>query len=267
MPQQNALSHNLLERDFDFLVRTVADRRTDHERVKEIVRDKEDLIEIMLDDPKLVARIKERQEELLFISPYFLFSILLRHVRRQLRERSFTFETAGRERIAVFDAGRLNELLASADLLNYLAEMLASFTRVQSGVVFYREGEKLKRLKFNSLNLTDLAALGGLLPEEERFPVYRRLGDLCLFMAGLFPDHGRQRLPGMRPAPGRLSLADYQTLGPQYYQLAARHPEAEASGYRAVLEKVAGNFALLLKPMHVLAEEHIGFKRAYWFEL
>jgi hypothetical protein len=98
------LAHYLLERDFDFLVRTVADKRKDPERVKEIIRDKEDLIEIMLDDPKLMAKIRETQEELLFISPYLLFSILLRQVRRQLRQRSFTVEISGRDRIPVFDA-------------------------------------------------------------------------------------------------------------------------------------------------------------------
>lgn len=266
MSRSETFGHNLLERDFDFLVRTVADRRSDHERVKEIVRDKEDLIEIMLDDPRLVARIKERQEELLFISPYLLFSILLRHVRRRLRERSFTYETAGRERIAVFDTAALNELLAGPELLNYLAEMLASFTRVQSGVILWREGRKLRRLRFNSLNLADLSALGHLLPEEERFPVWRRLGDLCLFMAGIFPEHGRSPLHG-RLAPEGFGPADYQALGPQYYRMAAQHPQAETAGYRTVLDRVAANFGLLLKPLRVLAEEHIGFRRAYWFSV
>lgn len=258
--------HNLLEKDLDFLVRTVADRRTDYEQVKEIVRDKEDLIEIMLENPKLVARIREKQDELLFISPYFLFNVLLRQVRRQLKERSFTLETTGRERIAVFDTGRVSELLAGADLLSYLAETLASFTRIQSGVIFYRVGEKFKRLKFNTLNLANLATLGALLPEEDRFLVYRRMADLCLFMAGIFPDHAGRRLYGGRSMAGSLSLADYQALGPQYYQAAARHPGAEASGYRGILEKMAANFNILLKPIRILAEEYIGFRRTYWFE-
>lgn len=260
------LAHYLLERDFDFLVRTVADKRKDPERVKEIIRDKEDLIEIMLDDPKLMAKIRETQEELLFISPYLLFSILLRQVRRQLRQRSFTVEISGRDRIPVFDARQVDELLAAPEIINYLAEMLSSFTKVQSGVIFFRVGEKVKSFRFNTLNLADLAVLATTLPEEERFPVYRRMGDLCLFMAGLFPDYGR-RLPDWTRAVGQFRAEDYHALGPRYYRLAAHHPWAEASGYHRVLEKVAANFHLLLKPLQVLAQEHIGFKRAYWFGL
>lgn len=260
------LAHYLLERDFDFLVRTVADKRKDPERVKEIIRDKEDLIEIMLDDPKLMAKIRETQEELLFISPYLLFSILLRQVRRQLRQRSFTVEISGRDRIPVFDARQVDELLAAPEIINYLAEMLSSFTKVQSGVIFFRVGEKVKSFRFNTLNLADLAVLATTLPEEERFPVYRRMGDLCLFMAGLFPDYGR-RLPDWTRAVGQFRAEDYHALGPRYYRLAAYHPWAEASGYHRVLEKVAANFHLLLKPLQVLAQEHIGFKRAYWFGL
>jgi hypothetical protein len=253
------LAHNLLERDLDFLVRTVADRRSDPERVKEIVRDKEDLIEIMLDDPKLLARIRQREEELLIISPYLLFNLLLRQVRRRLKERPYTLEGRGREKVAVFDAGRLLEILSDSRYLNYLAETLASFTRVHTGVLFYRAGDKWRRFAFNSLEVEDLAFLAGLLPPEERFSIYRRLGDLCLFLAGVFPDYRPSRA---RP---RLSPADYYWLGPRYYSLAAEHPQAKALELADLLVEVGKNFGSLVKALNLLAEEYIGSRRTKWF--
>lgn len=259
------LTRYLRESDLEFLVRTVADKRQDHDRVKEIIRDKEDLIEIMLEDEKLMRKVRQKEEELLFISPYFLFNILLRQVRRQLRERGYTFEFSGQERIAVFDADRLNELLKSNELINCLAEVLSSFTRVQTGFLFYWQGEKLKRQKFNSLNPQDLIALGNLLPEEERFPVYRRLGDLCLFMAGIFPDYARRPGQSLRLTATRLSLEEYRELGSHYYSLAARHPVARREGLEGLLDSLASNFALVIKPLNVLASDYIGLRRNRWF--
>ncbi|MGB9885429.1 MAG: hypothetical protein ACPLPT_10055 [Moorellales bacterium] len=252
-------THRLLEKDLDFIVRTVADRRSDPERVKEIVRDKDDLIEIMLNDPKLLTRIREREEELLVISPYLLFNLLLRQVRRRLKDRPYTLERRGRERVAVFDAGRVAEVLSDSFYLEYVAETLASFTRVQTGVVFYRAGEQWKQFRFNSLEVDDLIFLAGLLPREERFPVYRRLGDLCLFLVGIFPDYRASR------ARSRLASADYHWLGPQYYSLAAEHSQAESLGLTERLQGLAKNFALLVKALNFLAEEYIGSRREQWF--
>ncbi len=45
---------SLSESDLKFVVQTVATRRQDHDRVMELVRGKEDLLEPMLEDPKLV---------------------------------------------------------------------------------------------------------------------------------------------------------------------------------------------------------------------
>lgn len=52
----------LTDSDLRFLLETVATRRTDHERVIELVRKKEDFLEQMLDDPKLLDRLLNDEE-------------------------------------------------------------------------------------------------------------------------------------------------------------------------------------------------------------
>jgi hypothetical protein len=49
-----------------------------------LIRDKEDLLEPMLEDPKLLERLFHDQETFMRISPHLLLSVLLRRVRKEL---------------------------------------------------------------------------------------------------------------------------------------------------------------------------------------
>lgn len=260
------VAHHLLERDLDFLVKAVADKRNDHEEVKEIICDKEDLIELMLDDPKLLSKLEEQQDEILLISPYLLFSILLRHVRRELKGRTHTLELIGRERVAVFDVNRLNDLLDNSKIINYLAELLASFTRVERGFLVFRMGGKIKAIPFNALDLENLLFIAEFLPKGECYPLYHRIGDLCLFTVGILPDHVRKEKTGRQAKEG-LGLEEYTRLGIHYYKKAAQHPAARRFDEEGFLERVADNFQLLTKPLNILSEKYIGLKRSQWFAL
>ena len=75
------------EADLRFLVETVATQRYDNDRIVELVRDKEDFLEQMLEDPALLHRILNDKEVFIRISPYMMFSILLRQIRRELGSR------------------------------------------------------------------------------------------------------------------------------------------------------------------------------------
>ncbi|MEW5899180.1 MAG: hypothetical protein AB1652_08430, partial [Bacillota bacterium] len=83
------------DKDLDFVIRTVVTRRTDYDNIKEIVRDKPDLISTMLDDPRLFQRVASEEEVFLRISPYLFFEILLRQARRDFQARTYTYEKIG----------------------------------------------------------------------------------------------------------------------------------------------------------------------------
>ena len=68
---------HLSESDLRFLVETVATNRRDYDHIVNLIRDKEDLLEPMLDDPKLTDRLFRDEEALVRVTPHMLFSVLL----------------------------------------------------------------------------------------------------------------------------------------------------------------------------------------------
>jgi len=122
-------------------------------------------------------------------SPFLVFSVLLAGARRELGARSFVHEWIGpRQRVPVFDAGGLLSFLDDVVRRVFLADVLASFTHVVSGSVWVRDRRGWSRIRFSELDPVRLAALLDVVPEAERVAVRKRLGDLALFLSGVFPD-------------------------------------------------------------------------------
>ena len=71
----------------------------------------------------------------------------------------------------------------------FLVELLASSARVASGVTWTRTARGWRRRRFSELDPSRLAELLEVVELNERSGVYRRLGDLALFLLGVFPDH------------------------------------------------------------------------------
>ncbi|TDA70150.1 MAG: hypothetical protein D9V47_02575 [Clostridia bacterium] len=269
MRQVNDRLSYLPDSDLSFLVQAVATQRTDHVHIKEIIRDKPDLIDIMLDDPQVVTKIKEKQEMLLQLSPYIFFTVLLRQVKRELRDSTFTLElleTA--EEIPVFDSPEVVRLLENDLLLDYLAELLTTFTRTYGGAFYYRVGNRWYRRRFSDLDMDDLLSLLELLEPENRFPIYKRLGDLSLFLTGIFPAAvvRRPEIYASRHSHGH-RLEEYLELGPQFYLKAAACPEAQREHIQGILQVLSSNFAMARKPLNVLAQKYMGSNRCRWFSL
>ncbi|MEW6771425.1 MAG: hypothetical protein AB1330_08555 [Bacillota bacterium] len=260
----------LTPNDIDFLVRTVATRRRDYDNITEIVRDKPDLLEIMLDDPKLFQRVMNEEEAFLKISPYLLFEILLRQARRELQARTYTYEkTAINKKIPVFDGLQVGDLLASSAVRTYLAEMLASFTRTHTATVYYRAGSRFYRRRYSDMSVDDLYDLAQVVDAEYRFPLHKRIGDVCLFLTAIFPDYIEQalRYPFTRaPRPVLFSrkqrdLEDYIEEGRKCYRLAAEDRKVSRPELRAVLQTLAESFPLARKPLMHIADRYLCFKR------
>ena len=110
----------LTESDLKFIVETVATRRRDHDHIIGLVRDKEDLLDPMLEDPTLAERLVNEKEVFVRVSPYLMFAVLLRRVRRDLEPRSFMFERDARgKRIPVFEAPQAVQLLGDPAMREY----------------------------------------------------------------------------------------------------------------------------------------------------
>jgi hypothetical protein len=125
--------------DLRFLVETVVTERRDYDQIVNLIRGKDDLIEPMLQDPKLVRRLFEEEVGLVRVSPYFLFTVLLLEVRRDLEATAYVLEVDFKgKRIPVFEAQAVTDLLGRVAIRDYLADMLASFTRTRRSYLLER---------------------------------------------------------------------------------------------------------------------------------
>ncbi len=123
------------EADLDFAVGVAAPNAADPDALKRLAIQDAQFRDAMLGDDALLERILNDDEIFIRISPALYFEALLRRSRRDLRSAAYTEERDGRASIPVFDAPRALEFMERPGVLEYLAAMMASFTRVRSYVV------------------------------------------------------------------------------------------------------------------------------------
>lgn len=267
-----AYLQDLSEADLYFIVKTVVDKRQDHDHIVGLLKDKPDLVEIMLDDEKLFWRVQEDEDIFLKISPYLLFTILIMQTKRDMERTSYTMEVISRkERIPVFDTRDTAALLQNKDLRAYLARILASFTKVDSTTVVYRARGLTYQRHFSELNFDDVLELAGLVDLPYRYDFYKRLADISLFLTGIFPEYlsgssdDAQGIPDHYTGHSRRSIHDYEEEGRRYYDLAATYDEAREQGLDQVLSLLSEKFTTARKPLNYLAENFIYKYRCRWF--
>ena len=133
-------------------------------------------------------------EPLLRASPFFVFALCVHRAAVELQSTSYVAEWVGASRrTPVFDVEQLREFLAVPHRRLFLVELLSSYTHVASGsiVQFTRRG--IRRHRFSELDPVRLAGLLEVVSDEERPGILRRLGDLALFLTGVFPDSVARR--------------------------------------------------------------------------
>jgi len=266
----------LERRDLLFMIETLMPGRDDKDHVADLIQNDEQFVEAMLDDNQLFQRLMAEEEVLLQVSPWLFFTVLLRQVQRDLARETFTVERRQRQKLPLFDTDRVIELLEQEALRDYLAAMLASFTHVESVSVRVRVRAGIwRRYRTSDLDVEGLMRYCQSLDEEFRFATYKRIADVCLFLAGMFPEHieTQYRYPqSQRVRPrmkGRVcrSLEDYEAYGRAFYRLAAEHERAGVEGLDDVLASLSENFILAEKPLVFLAGRYLQFTRHRLFEL
>jgi hypothetical protein len=224
----------------------------------------------MLQDDRLFQELMDDEEIFLSVSPQFFFRVLLARARRDLERELYTVERRQQQKVVLFDANQVVDLLAQQEVCDYLAAMLASFTRINSLTIPIRVRPGIwRRLRVNDLNVDSLVAYAQNIDEEYRFPAYQRIADACLFLTGLFPEHieASQRYPLSGQPRLRLrssllgSLEDYESYGRTFYRLAAEHRGAKLQGLVRVLTTLSQQFILAEKPLAFLAERYLALHK------
>ncbi len=264
-----AMEQRFTDSDLRFLVETAMPGRDDGERVVALIRDDADFVEALLASEAVFQRLVGEEEILLKVSPHLFFSALLRRARQDLEAGSYTFERRQHQTVAIFDSRQAAGLLARGRVRDYLADMLASFTRVHGFTrrVRVRKGVWHKQ-RFHDLDVDSLIRYANALEEEQRFQIYKRIADVCLFLAAMFPEYieSQGRGPWSRSRVRR-SLEDYEREGRSFYGLAAGHQAGRASQLSPALTALAENFTLAEKPLTFIADHYLRMRKHTLFDV
>ena len=270
MSHPNPKRIRLSERDLDFLVETASPEVTDKLKLKMIIREDLDFRNKFIGDEKVFRRVMDDDKVFLKISPTLFFEILLRMAVSDLEKVNYTLETTRTMKIPVFDVRDVVDLLAKEPLLVYLADMLSSFTRIESYAVSFRARKGVwHKIRFNDLDMQSLMNFCNVVNNEYRLGFYKRIADICLFIFGRFPDYAEReyRYPfsgSLRPrifGKKRISPNDYEEEGRKFYKLAAEHPAAKDAGLSEVFWALHENFRKAKKPLNFIEQHYLHAKR------
>ena len=270
MSQKNPRHLRLSDKDLNFLVETASPEVADKNRLKQIIGNDEDFRSSFLTDERVFKRVMGDDEIFLRISPALFFEVLLRKAAQDLEEASYTIERSRTMKIPVFDTREVAEFLAKESLLLYLADMLSSFTKIESYAISIRVRKGVwKKIRFNDLDIHSLMSFCEAVEEEHRLGFYKRIADICLFILGIFPDYAecdyrypfsRQLRPQIR---GRLRISPehYEKEGRRFYKLAAEHHTARELSLSGVFWTLHGDFQKARKPLNFIAEHYLSYHR------
>jgi len=274
MVREESNKTRLTDTDLDFLVEAAAADVADKNGLKQIIREDADFRSTFTADDRVFQRVMADDTVFLRISPSLFFEILLRRAVADLRGVSYTLESAGSMKIPVFDAGEVVELVSRESILVYLAEMLASFTRVENYTVLYRTRKGVwYKIRFNDLDIFSLMRLCEVVEPEYRLGFYKRIADICLFVLGLFPEYVEReyryplsgRLRPQLPGRQRISPEQYEEEGRRFYQLAAELPAARELELAEVFSTLHRNFQQVKKPLAFMAAHYLHHRRTLLF--
>ena len=264
----------LSDRDLEFLIEAAASGVGDKAHLKQILREDADFRNSFISDEEVFNKLMADDEIFLKISPSLFFEILLHRAARALSQTSYTLEKTRNMNIPVFDTQDLVELLNDQSIVAYLANMLSTFTRIESYTITFRVHKGFwRKIRFNDMDITGLIRFSEAVDDKFRLGLYKRIADVCLFILGIFPDYAersyRYPLSGeIRPQIGeaaKISPEEYEQKGQQFYRLAAEHQAAFETDLAEVFWALHENFQKAKKPLNFIADYYLTTRRHYLF--
>jgi len=219
-------------------------------------------------------------------SPFLIFAVAVHRAGTELATMDHVPERSGRrQRVPLFDAPELRDFLGSAARRLFLAELLASFTR---NAAQYRPAPRVqprsrspRGRRVSELDVVRMAGLLDTVPEAERAGVYRRMGDVALFLTGVFPDYAAGHALGPVSAARLLRAAQvparqldelaeapaidlFEHLGAQWYRAAWGLAPARTARL-AVVAEVAERFRQARRVLNHVADRCLFPQGNPWF--
>jgi len=280
---------HLTDADLDVLSAVAEDAATGAD-LSTRLQSEPDFLEALLGRPSLFTLLFAKGDGgvLLRVSPFLAFAVLVRRATQDLMHARYVDEWVGpRRRVPMFEVSGLQDFASDPQRRLFLAELLASYTRVASGSFWVQTSRGWRRRRFSELDPMRLVELVQVVPEQERSAVYRRLGDLALFLTGVFPEYAGRNLvaPIQRQRLGRalglgdvdrsdFNLADWsgnisllEQVGRRSYYAAWKATEEIGGSMSRVLGEVASGFGQARRILNFLTDRYLFPFRDQWFPL
>lgn len=214
-------------------------------------------------------------------SPFLVFAVAVHQAATELAVAGYLPERTGpRQRVPLFDVPALRDFLGSPARRLFLAELLASYARISSGVTWTRTRQGWRRRRWNDLDPMRLAVLLEAAPEPEKAGIWRRLGDAALFLGGVFPDHAMRsglgadalrmaRLTGVAESVDAVpvdadGLAQLEWFGARWYRIAAERAVFATNASR-LLRDQAEHFREARGILNTTADRYLFPVSTDWF--
>lgn len=272
---------HLTEGDLALLARTGAGGRVEASDL----RSRPGLVDELLAEPDVFETVfgrRGREEDpLVFASPFLVFAVAVHRLSDDLADAAFVEDWTGpRQRVPVFDVAELRGFLDEPARRAFLAELLASFSHVASGSTWVRGRRGWRRRRWSELDPLRFAELLDVVPEAQRAGVYRRLGDVSLFLTGVFPDHtatkglGPAETSRLRRVGGEAGTAGGETsgtltlfeeLGARSYRAACALAGPVLTRSMEVVGEVADGFRSARRILNIVTERYLFAHRPRWF--
>jgi hypothetical protein len=183
----------------------------------------------------------------------------------------------------------MREFLDDADRRLYLSQLLSSFTRIAGWTQWTHTSRGWRRDHFSELDPVQLAQFANLVSDAERPGVWRRLGDLSLFLTGVFPDHTAKRqlssvneqrlrrltqlssdehagdLPSAVSDLGAVGL--FELVGERAYRSAVRGVPRPLTQSMRVVDDIATRFRMARRVLNLVTDRYLFPLRAQFFDV
>src|SRR5215472_3138289 len=177
----------------------------------------------LIGDPRVFQAVfgpDDRAARATLASPFLIFAVAVHRAAAELESMDHVPERSGPGQcVPLFDAPGLRDFLDSPARRLFLAELLGSFTRAAGGQYRAMVRGRPRARRFSELDLARLASTLDTVAEADRPGGYRRLGDVALFLTGVFPDYAVAHALG--PVSAARLLRAAQVSPRQHEQLTA----------------------------------------------
>jgi len=260
------ISDYLTDNDLKLMGKILMPDYRDKNKLVKILREDKEIFKKMLSDNRLFIYIMNTTNTYMEISPAFLFSVLLRHMKNELITHPYTLENKNGESIAVFDSKSLLNLLEKEKNLDYLTGMLVSFARIHNYSTMHRVKKGIwRRLNFSDFDIDSLIRYSRSLEKKLRFRPFKKVGDICLFILGVFPEYvethdwplsfGDRRIAS-HPKIRKIGFENY---GKYYYRTASYMETSYKLGLHDILIYLSENFETAEKTLIYLTNRYFAF--------